>query len=216
MKINEKVENIKKACKITLDCFEYIKSIIKPGMTEIEIAKRMDDFMMENGADGLAFETIVGSGANSSLIHSTPTSRRILENDIILLDFGCKVNGYCADVSRTIFVGQPKEEWINIYNIVKRAYENAVFKIKAGMSCEEADSTARSIIKANGFDFEHALGHGVGKEVHEDPVISNESEDVLEDGTVFTIEPGIYIEGEFGVRIENTVMLNDGSVEEFI
>lgn len=216
MKTNEEIENIKKACKITLACFDYIKEIIKPGMTELEIAKLMNDFMFEKGADGLAFDTIVGSGVNSSFIHSTPTDRKILENDIILLDFGCTYNGYCSDVSRTIFVGEPKEEWINIYNIVKRAYETAVSNIKAGITCKEADSIARDVIKSSGYDFAHALGHGVGKVVHDEPVISSKNENVLEDGTVFTIEPGIYIEGEFGVRIENTVMLKDGSVEEFI
>lgn len=184
-------------------------------MTEIEISKKMSEFFMKNGASGLSFDTIVGAGKNSALIHSTPTENRIKEKDIILLDFGCILDEYCSDTSRTIFVGDISEKELEIYNLVKYAHENALKNAKIGMKANQVDKLGRDNIKKAGYDYAHALGHGVGKEVHEAPTISYKNEIVLEENMVFTIEPGIYIENEFGVRIEDTGILTKEGFESF-
>lgn len=213
IKTEEEINKLKGASKLADECFEFICNKIKIGMTEKEIAKQMDDFMLKGGATALSFETIVGSGENSSQIHSTPTDRKIEYGDIILLDFGCVVDGYCSDISRTIFIGEVKDEYREIYQIVLEAQQKGIEKITNEMTAKEADFVCREVINNKGYDFAHALGHGVGTEVHEEPVISPKREDVLENNMVFTIEPGIYLENKFGVRIEDTVLLKDGKVE---
>ena len=213
IKTEEEINSLKKASQLADACFEYICNKIKIGMTEIEVAKYMDEFMLSHGATALSFETIVGSGENSSQIHSTPTNRKIQYGDIILLDFGCIVDGYCSDISRTIFLGEVKEEYKEIYNLVLESHLKGIEKITAGITAREADLICRDVITAKGYDFAHAVGHGVGKEVHEEPTISPKKEDIMQNNMVFTIEPGIYLEGKFGVRIEDTVLLKDGKVE---
>lgn len=214
IKTEEEIKSLKKASKLADECFSYICNKIKIGMTEKEVANLMDSYMLENGATELSFETIVGSGENSAFIHSTPTERKIQYGDIILLDFGCIVEGYCSDISRTIFIGEVKEEYKKIYQIVLASQLEGISKITAGMTAKEADLICREIINENGYDFSHAVGHGVGKEVHEEPVLSPKKENIkLENNMVFTIEPGIYLEDNFGVRIEDTVLLKDGIVE---
>lgn len=215
IKTKEEIEKLRRAAILGDKCFEHICEFIKVGMTETEIAKEMNDFFVKNGASGLSFDTIVGAGINSAKIHSTPTEYKIKENDIILLDFGCVLDGYCSDTSRTIFVGEPTEKQKEIYNLVKYAHENATKKIKIGDIAKVADEYGRKNIKEAGFDFAHALGHGVGIEVHEKPLISYKSEEILEKDMVFTIEPGIYLENEFGVRIEDTGVLTEDGVELF-
>lgn len=212
-KTEEEIKKLEMASKIADDCFEYVCNNIKVGMTEIEVAQMMDTFMFENGAESLSFETIVGSGINSAQIHSTPTDKKIESGDIVLLDFGCKYQGYCSDISRTIFMERITEEYKKIYDIVLEAQLVATEKIVAGMLSCEADALSRDVIKNKGYDFAHALGHGVGKEVHESPVISPKNDrDIIENNMVFTIEPGIYLENKFGVRIEDTVVLENGKV----
>lgn len=215
IKTNEEIEKLRNAALLGDKCFEYICEFIKVGMTEIEIAKEIDGFFMKNGATGLSFDTIVGAGKNSCQIHSTPTDYKIKSDDIILLDFGCVLEGYCSDMSRTIFTGMPSDKQINIYNLVKEAHYNAVKQIKIGTRADEADDFGRRNIKLAGYNYAHSLGHGVGKEVHEDPVISFKRDTILEENMVFTIEPGIYIENEFGVRIEDTGVLTKEGVELF-
>lgn len=213
-KTKEEIEALRKASAVADACFEFICHTIQVGMTEKEVAQKMDEFMLAHGATAVSFDTIVGSGENSSLIHSTPSERQIQYGDIILLDFGCIVDGYCSDISRTIFIGEVKPAFQEIYDIVLAAQEEGVKTITSGMTGKEADAVCREVIVKNGYDFQHALGHGVGKEVHEEPVLSPKREDVrLENEMVFTIEPGIYLEGMFGVRIEDTVLLREGKVE---
>ena len=213
VKTDEEIEKLKRSSKLADDCYNYIICQIKIGMTEIEIANLMDNYMLSNGATKLAFETIVGSGVNSSQIHSTPTDRKIEYGDLIQLDFGCVVDDYCSDMSRVLFVGEAKEEYKKIYDIVLEAQLAGFKDIKPGITAKDADLISRNIISSKGYDFKHAVGHGVGKEVHEDPIISPKNDkDVLENNLVFTIEPGIYIENQFGIRIEDTVMLKDGKV----
>lgn len=214
IKSKEEIEKLKKASNLADECFEYICNTIKIGMTEKEIANLMDKYMLEHGATGLSFETIVGSGVNSAQIHSTPTDRNIEYGDIILLDFGCVVEEYCSDISRTIFIGEVKEEYKKIYEIVLKSQLEGIEKITSGITAKEADLICRNVIKEAGYDFNHAVGHGVGKEVHEEPVISPKRDEVkLQNNMVFTIEPGIYLEEKFGVRIEDTVVLINGKVE---
>lgn len=213
-KSKEEIEKLRMAADMADDCFGYICYAIKVGMTEKEVAAMVEDFMLSNGATALAFDTIVGSGENSAKIHSTPTDRKIEYGDIVLLDFGCVLEGYCSDLSRTIFMGEVKEEYKEIYNTVLASQLAGIEKITDNMSAKEADAICRDVIKEKGYDFDHALGHGIGTVVHEAPVISQKSEDVmLENDMVFTIEPGIYLEGKFGVRIEDAVLLEDGKIE---
>lgn len=214
IKSKEEIDKLKKASALADECFKYICNTIKIGMTEIEVAKLMDNYMLSNGASALSFDTIVGSGENSSQIHSTPTEREIKYGDIILLDFGCVVDGYCSDISRTIFVGEIKEEYKKIYDIVLKSQLTGVEKITSNITASEADLICRKVIQASGYDFNHAVGHGIGREVHEEPVISPKKDDVImQNNMAFTIEPGIYLEGKFGVRIEDTVILNNDRVE---
>lgn len=212
VKTEEEINKLKKASELTDKGFEYICNIIKPGMTEKEIALKLNDYMFSVGATELAFDTIVGSGVNSSQIHSTPSDRTILEQDIILLDFGYIIDGYCSDMSRTIFVGGITDKQKEFYNLVYKTQMNAINNIKIGMSAKEADLLGRQLILDKGLDYAHALGHGIGKVVHEELVLSPKRDTVLEKNMVFTIEPGIYFENEFGIRIEDVVLLTESGI----
>ncbi len=215
IKTEDEIKKLRKAARLGNNCFEYICTVIKPGMTEKEIAASIFEFFKRNGASGLSFDTIVGAGVNSSQIHSIPTDRIIEENDIILLDMGCVVDGYCSDMSRTIFVGKPSKKQEEIYQLVYKTYQNAVQNIKVNMTAKEADSLGRKFILDAGFDYAHALGHGVGTKVHEDPLISPKRDGVLKENIVFSVEPGIYLENEFGVRIEDVGVLTSSGLEMF-
>ena len=215
IKTKEEIEKLRRAAHLGDCCFEYICSIVKPGMSEIDIANKIDEFFMKNGASGLSFDTIVGAGINSAQIHSTPTENIIKNQDIILFDFGCVLDGYCSDMSRTIFVGGITQKQKEIYNLVFAAHTNAAQKIQIDDMAKNADAYGRKNIQDAGFDYAHALGHGVGTEVHEAPLISYRSEEMLKENMVFTIEPGIYLENEFGVRIEDIGVLTPNGVELF-
>lgn len=215
IKTNEEIEKLRNAALLGDKCFEYICKYIKVGMTEVEIARAIDDFFMKNGASGNSFDTIVGAGVNSALIHSAPSENIIKKNDIILLDFGCVLDGYCSDMSRTIFTGNPTEKQIKIYNLVKEAHQNATNAITIGITTDVADSCGRKNIQDAGYDYAHALGHGVGMQVHEEPVLSPKRNSELLENMVFTIEPGIYLKNEFGVRIEDTGVLTPYGVKLF-
>lgn len=212
VKTKEQIEKLRKASEMTDKGFSFICKNIRPGMTEREIAQRLNEYMFSLGATGLAFDTIVGSGVNSSQIHSVPTDRKIKEQDIILFDIGYVFDGYCSDMSRTIFVGGITEKQKMIYDLVLRTQMNAIEKIRVGMKANEADMLGRKFILDAGFDYAHALGHGIGRVVHEDLVISPKREDILEKNAVFTLEPGVYIENEFGVRIEDVVLLGENGL----
>lgn len=214
IKTEEEIEKIKKSSKLADDCYNYIVDTIKVGMTEKEVAMLMDDYMIKHGASGVSFETIVGCGTTSSQIHSTPSDKVIEYGDVVQLDFGCILDGYCSDCSRVLFMGEVKEEYKKIYDIVYESQIAGIENTKVGMKASEVDGICRDIIKSYGYDFKHAVGHGVGKEVHEDPVISPKNEkDLIENNMVITIEPGIYLEGKFGIRIEDTCVMKDGKLE---
>ncbi len=211
IKTLEEIEKLKASSKLADDCYMYICENIKVGMTEIQVAQMIDEYFLSHGASGVSFETIVGSGVNAAQIHSTPTDRVIEFGDIVQLDFGCILDGYCSDCSRVLFMGKVDEEYKKIYDIVYEAQKYALENARVGMKASEIDALARNITKLSGFDFNHSVGHGVGKEVHEKPFISYKNdEDIIENGMVITIEPGIYLGGKFGVRIEDTCLVEDG------
>jgi len=213
VKKEEEIEYIKKACEITDMCFEHLIKFIKVGMTEIEIALEIEKFFIENGADGVAFEPIVASGNNSSKPHAVPSSRKINENDIILIDIGCKYKGYCSDMSRTIFVGAMPDYAKRIYDFVLKNQQIVLREIREGRMVKDISKVSECDFQMLGFNLIHALGHGVGLETHECPIISGKNENVLKANTVLAIEPGIYITGKFGVRIEDTVLVTkDGCI----
>ncbi len=206
---------IRKACKITGDAFERILGVIKEGMTEKEIALELEYDMLRHGADGMAFSTIVAAGANGSLPHAIPGDYRIRKGDMITMDFGAKCGGYCADMTRTIAVGQPGEEMLRVYATVLEAQKRAQAAVAAGKRCSDVDAIARDYIDQHGYQgrFGHGLGHSLGIDVHESPRLSQACSDILQVNQLVTVEPGIYLPGIGGVRIENTVVVKEGGCE---
>lgn len=209
------IENIKKAVDISDRAFLHILNYIKTGVSEKDIELELEHYMKKNGAESLSFDTIVASGSRTSLPHATPTQRKFEYGDFVLLDFGCKVNGYCSDMTRTVIIGEANEEQKKIYNIVLEAQKKALDFIKAGKKTNDVDAIAREYIKQNGYgdNFGHGLGHSVGIEVHEEPRISPSCEVELKSGMVVTVEPGIYVEGFGGVRIEDLVIVTENGIE---
>lgn len=206
IKDEEEIKNVKTACEITDKCFSHILEFIKPGMTEKEIAIEIDSFYNKN-AEGVSFDTIVASGENSSKPHAIPTDRKIQEEDIITIDMGCKYNGYCSDMTRTIFVGNVPEYIKPIYDLVLKNQEQILEEMKDGANTRMLTKMVENDFRLNNFNLVHALGHGVGMDIHENPVISSRSDNTLKENMVVTDEPGIYIPGQFGVRIEDTVLI---------
>lgn len=206
IKDQEEIRNIEKACEITDNCFKYILSYIKPGMTEKQIANEIEDYYKQR-TDGLAFETIVASGENTSKPHAVPTERKIQEKDIITIDMGCRVNGYCSDMTRTFFVGEILEEVKPIYDLVLKNQKQTGEQYKDGASTRSLAKMVENDFKFHGYDLVHSLGHGVGLDIHEAPYISYNSDTQLRENMVVTNEPGIYLPGKFGVRIEDTVQI---------
>lgn len=205
---------IGKACEISANAFEYICTVIKPGMSEVQIKRMLENHMLENGADGIAFDTIVASGPNGSLPHAIAGDRKVQTGDMITLDFGAKYKGYCADMTRTISLGQPSDKMLAVFDIVLKAQKASQDALAPGKSCQKMDKIARDIITDAGYGeyFGHSLGHAVGIDVHESPRLSTKSEDTLAVGHVVTVEPGIYLPGVGGVRIENScVITKDGA-----
>lgn len=206
IKDEDEIKNIQKACEITDNCFSYLLEYIKPGMTEKQIAREIEEYYRDR-TDGLSFETIVASGENTSKPHAVPTDRKIQEKDIITIDMGCKVNGYCSDMTRTIFVGEVPEEIKPIYDLVLKNQTQTTNDFKDGASTRLLTKMVENDFKLNGYDLIHSLGHGVGMEIHEAPYISYKSDAQLKENMVITNEPGIYIPGKYGVRIEDTIQI---------
>ena len=203
----EEIELIEKACKITDDCFNHLKSFIKIGLTEKQIAKEIDEFFIDNGAEDVAFSTIVASGKNSSMPHAVPTNKKIEAGDPITIDMGCKYKGYCSDMTRTIFVGSVPEYVKPVYDLVLKKQQQVLEEMKDGESTRFLTTMVENDFKLEGYDLIHALGHGVGMEIHEAPYISHRFDVPLKENMIVTNEPGIYIPGRFGVRIEDTVLV---------
>jgi len=215
VKDENEIEKISKAAYISDKVFENTLGLIKLGLTEIDIAAKIEYSIKKMGAEKTAFDTIVASGSNSAMPHAKPTNRKFGKGDFIKIDLGVMFQGYCSDMSRTVVLGKADEKKIEIYNTVLRAQQAVLCKIKKGMKFAEADNLARDIISSAGYgdNFGHNLGHGVGLEIHEAPTLGSKGKGFFESGMVFTIEPGIYIEGFGGVRIEDLAVLRDDSVE---
>lgn len=210
----EEIAIIEKATDIADRTFSHILSYIKPGVTEQEIELEMESFMRRLGATGTSFETIVASGERSALPHGVASEKVIGANEFVTLDFGAIYQGYVSDLTRTVFVGTPTDEHRKIYNIVLEAQLNTLKHLKPGMSGRDADALARDVIASHGYGdaFGHSTGHGIGMEVHEEPRLSKMSDTVLSPGMVVTVEPGIYIPGFGGVRIEDDVLITEDGI----
>ncbi len=211
------IKQIQKAADIVDETYEHILKWIKPGMTENEVNNEMEMFMRSKGATSSSFDTIVASGHRGALPHGVASNKVIEEGDMITLDFGALYEGYVSDITRTFAIGEPKEEMKKIYNIVLESQLAALEQIKPGMTGKEADSIARDIISSYGYgeQFGHSLGHGIGLEVHEGPALSQKSDIVLEENMCVTLEPGIYVEGLGGVRIEDDVLVTKNGLQRF-
>ena len=203
----EEISLIEKACYITDQCFKYICEYIKIGKTEKEIAYEIERFFRENGADGLAFETIVASGKNSSKPHAVPTDKKIEAGDPITIDMGCKYKGYCSDMTRTVFAGYVPVEVKKIYDLVLKNQLQTLKEMREGASIKLISRMVENDFKLNGYNLIHALGHGVGLEIHEMPFINGKNDKILKENMVVTNEPGIYLPHHFGIRIEDTVLI---------
>ena len=202
---------LQKAIDASDAAMEAVCPTIQAGLTEKEVAWRMETAMREFGADCISFDTIVASGPNGAMAHHHPGDRVIQAGEPIVIDMGAQVNGYCSDITRTVVVGEPDEMFHKIYGIVLAAQLTAINTVQPGMTGEACDGLSRDIIKEAGYgeNFGHSLGHGVGLAVHELPRVSALSSDELQPGMTFTVEPGIYLTGWGGVRIEDIVILGE-------
>ncbi len=215
IKTNEEKKKILAAQSIAEKAFDRILDFIKIGVTEREIALELDFYMLKNGAEAVSFETIAVSGKNSSMPHGVPCDKKIEKGDFITMDFGAVVDGYHSDMTRTVAVGEISSKQAEVYETVLNAQLKSLDSLKAGVSCFDADATARDIIKNAGYGafFGHGTGHGVGIEIHEAPRLSPKSEAILCAGDVVTVEPGIYLPDEFGVRIEDMAFITENGFE---
>ena len=209
VKTPDEVDFIRRAQSMAEAAFLDILNYIQPGVAEADIALELDYRMRKAGAEDLAFETIAVAGANASLPHGVPGSYKVQAGDFVVMDFGAVCGGYRSDMTRTVAVGHADEEMRRVYDTVLTAQKAALAVLRPGLACAEGDRAARSVIEAAGYGdcFNHSTGHGVGLEIHEKPNLSYRSEAVLMEGQIVTVEPGIYLPGKFGVRIEDMVYL---------
>ncbi len=210
------LDTIKQAISIADAALEHIYGWLQPGLTERQVAWELERFMREHGADAVSFEIIAASGHNAALPHARPGERRIQAGEPIIMDLGCRVDGYCSDVTRTVCLGEPDDDqYSSLWQLVKRAQETAEAGLRAGMASNVGDALARDVINEAGFGqyFGHSLGHGVGLEIHERPRLSYASQESISAGSVVTVEPGIYLPGWGGIRIEDMVLVNEKGAE---
>ena len=212
VKDRDELDILTKAVDVTDIALETVAARVEPGITEDEVAWELEKSMREQGAEGLAFETIVAAGPNGALPHHLADETPLEEGHAVVIDMGAKYDGYCADLTRTIVVGEPDEKFAEVYNKVLEAQIEAEERVRPGMTGQEVDAISRDIIAEAGYgdNFGHSLGHGVGLAVHEYPRVGPTAEDPIEDGMVFTVEPGIYLSGWGGVRIEDIVVMENG------
>ena len=215
VKSEQEIADITKACEITQKAFYEAIQQIKVGITELELKEKIDSLCISYGAESSSFDTIVAFGANSAVPHHVTGKTKLTANSVILVDTGCVCNGYRSDLTRTVFFGEPTEHFVNCYNAVLQSNQIAIDNITEGMSCIKADSFARDFLAEHNLSqyFTHSLGHGIGLEVHEYPTLSPKCDDVLKNNMVFSIEPGVYFDGQFGIRIEDTVVLTKNGIK---
>lgn len=215
VKSQDEIDKIIKAQRIAEAAFEDVLNFIKPGVTEREVGLHLDYYMLSHGAEALSFDTIAVSGPNTSLCHGVPTDRQVQSGEFVLMDYGAVYDGYHSDMTRTVCVGKPTEKMEKIYSIVLDAQLKALSAIKAGVSGADIDKIARDVISDAGYGeaFGHSLGHGVGMNIHETPNASPSSKHIFEENMIVTVEPGIYLPDEFGVRIEDFVIVKADGCE---
>lgn len=215
VKTEEEIEFIRKAEAIGDEAFAKVLPMLQAGMTEKQVAALLEYQMKSLGADGLSFDTIAASGVHSAMPHAVPTDKKLEEGDFLTMDFGCKYKGYCSDMTRTVVIGTASDKQKEIYQLVLNAQETVLKQVKPGMTGREVDAIARDMITeaGHGQDFGHGLGHSVGLEIHENPSFSRRDEHVIQPGMVITVEPGVYIEGFGGVRIEDVVCITEDGCE---
>ena len=213
-KDEEELSCMTAAQRIAEGALEQILKEIRPGMTEKEIAARLNYLMVSAGAEKTAFDTIVASGPNGSMPHAVPGMRKVREGDFITMDFGCVYKGYCSDMTRTVALGRPSDEMRNVYDIVLQAQLAGIAAAKAGVTGAVIDGAARKVIQDAGYGvyFGHSFGHSLGIDIHEAPNAAPGNDKPMPDGAVVSAEPGIYLPGKFGVRIEDVMILRpDGA-----
>ncbi len=215
IKFDEEISYVTQAQRIAEKGYEYILNFVKEGRSEREIQLKLDYYMLSHGAEALSFDTIALSGKNTSLPHGVPSDKKVKQGEFVLLDFGATVNGWHSDMTRTFCVGEPDDEMKKVYDVVLNAQMTALSHVRAGITGAELDKTARDIIQNAGYGdfFGHALGHGVGMEIHEAPTASTSCQNILEENMIVTVEPGIYIPDKFGVRIEDFVVVKQNECE---
>ncbi len=211
LKSVEEIEYITKAQEITDKAFLHIINYIKPGMTELEVQIELEYTMKKYGASNIAFDSIIVSGVNSSLPHGVPSNKKIEQGDFITMDFGAAYNGYCSDMTRTVAMGKISDEQQKVYDTVLQAQLMAIEAIGEGKKYSDIDKVARDFIYSQGYEgcFGHGLGHSLGLNIHEEPRFSPLCHDILTPNTIMTVEPGVYLSGKFGVRIEDMVVINE-------
>lgn len=216
VKDKQEIEYIKKAAELTSKGMKAAVETVKPGLREYEVAAEAEYKMRKSGSGMLAFDTIVAGGFRSAFPHARCTDYKIKNGDLVVIDLGASFHNYRADMTRTVVAGKPSAKQEKIYKIVKDAQQKAFQSVKAGVKCVDVDAVARKHIEKQGYAvyFVHGLGHGVGLEVHESPTLNSESKDVLQSGNIVTVEPGIYIAGFGGVRVEDTVLVEENRGEK--
>ena len=212
VKDEHEIGRIAAAAALAARCLEVLLEKVQEGATERDLAAELDYQLRREGSEALPFETIVASGPRSALPHATPSERAVQSGDLLLVDFGARVDGYCSDMTRTFVVGAPQGWQVEIHEAVRHALEVAIASVSAGKTAREVDLAARDALEAEGLArfFGHSTGHGIGLEVHEEPRVHRSSQEVLKRGNVVTIEPGVYLPGRGGVRIEEDVLVTDG------
>ena len=207
----EEIALVRRAANLGCRLFEHVLEKIVPGSTETDIALAMEFEARRAGAEAMSFETIVASGTRSALPHGRASAAKLLRRGFVTLDFGVLLEGYCSDMTRTVHLGRPTEQEWDVYHSVLEAQEAGVAAVAPGVRCGDVDEAARSVLRKAGLEkwFTHSTGHGVGLEIHEGPRLAAKQEQVLEQGMVVTIEPGVYLPGEFGVRIEDMVLVTE-------
>ncbi|HFL3157214.1 TPA: M24 family metallopeptidase [Clostridioides difficile] len=213
VKDKDEIKNTRKACEIADKALEELIPHIKAGVSEIELATKLEYFMKMNGAQNIGFETILISGAKTSLLHGKPSDKIIEKGDFVLIDYGAMYNGYISDTTRTFIVGGASEKQLEIYNLVKEAQNVGVENMKAGVHATIPDAEIRKVVKKYEDYYYQGIGHGVGRDVHEEPFIGNYGDKIIEEGCIITMEPGIYFPEWGGVRIEDTVLITKNGPE---
>lgn len=211
IKTEDELAILQRAADIADETFEHICTYIRPGVSELDVANEMERYMRSLGATQSSFDSIVASGVRGALPHGVASDKLIEEGELVTLDFGALYNGYISDITRTVAVGEPSEQMKEVYEIVLAAQKRGVEQIRPGMKASEADKVVRDVIVEKGYGeaFGHSTGHGIGLEVHEMPALSSRNDTVLQCGMTVTVEPGIYLPGIGGVRIEDDIVLTE-------